>query len=237
MIDYGLKLMTLALTLAFSGVSVLSQMPGNPDNWCRQGFFTRDSTDFAVGVAKGRKETKTYFHRDDIETCPDMASCRTKSYVVAGDKVITNRKRGGFVCAWFAPLKGAPTVGWLNSSELDFPILLLDAREQDWVGEWKYAENNIIFAATKQPGTLTVKGNAFWKGLGDNIHIGELDGAAKYTDGKLEYSDGIGGYDCRVSMQLVTESFLIVADNMNCGGANVTFSGVYRKAPVKPKKN
>ncbi len=82
-----------------------------------------------------------------------------------------------------------------------------------------------------------MKGNAFWKGLGDIIRIGELDGVAEHKDGALEYSDGNGEFDCRLSMQFATESFLIVADNMNCGGANVTFSGVYRKAPGKPKKN
>lgn len=223
--------------ISLSCLAVLAQYPGNPDNWCRQGFFTRDTADFMVGIVNGRKGTKVHFYGDDIEKCPDLATCRTKSYVVAGDKVITNRKRRDYFCAWFTPLKGAPTVGWLKASELEFPNPLSETSEKIWIGEWKYADNNINFAPGKLPGTLTVKGNAFWKGMGDNIHIGELDGVAKYIDGKLEYADGTGEYDCRTSMRLVATSFLIVADNMNCGGANVTFSGIYRKYSAKPKRN
>ncbi len=227
----------IVLTVVLCGNTVFSQIPGNPDNWCRQGFFTQESDDFGVSTVKGKKGTRAYFYGDDSEKCPGSLSCKTRSYVVSGDSVVTNRKRGDYVCAWFAPLQGAPTVGWLKASDLDPREDLSDASAKVWVGEWKYAENDIIFASADEPNTFSVKGNAFWKGLGDNIHIGELDGVAKHKDGSLEYSDGNGEFDCRASMRLATESFLIVADNMNCGGANVTFSGVYRKAPAKPKKN
>ena len=231
------RLFHLLLLISLFGSAVFAQIAVNTDNWCRQGLFTVDSRDFGVSFVKGGKGTKTYFYGDDSERCPESVNCRTKSYVVSGDTVITNRKRGDYVCAWYSPLKGSPTVGWLKASDLDSPEMLSDASEKVWVGEWLYADNNIIFAPTNQPDTLNVKGNAFWKGFGDNIHIGEIDGVATYKEGTLEYSDGTGKYDCRVSMQLATEKFLIVADNMNCGGANVTFSGIYRKNSAKRKKN
>lgn len=234
---YNFRIANVVLAIALSGAALFAQVPGNPDNWCRQGFFTADSNEFGIGRVKGNRRSRVYFYGDDNDKCPETASCRTRSYVVSGDTVITNRKRGDYVCAWFAPTKGAPTVGWLKASELELPEILSDASEKVWIGEWKYADNNITFAPAKLSGTLTVKGNAFWKGLGDNIHIGELDGVAKHNDGKLEYADGNGEYDCRASMQLVTEMFLIVADNLNCGGMNVSFSGIYRKAAAKPKKN
>ncbi|MBK9530064.1 MAG: hypothetical protein IPO41_17540 [Acidobacteria bacterium] len=72
-----------------------------------------------------------------------------------------------------------------------------------------------------------------WKGLGDNVHIGELDGRFPHKDGVLEYSDGDSEFDCKATMQLAVERFLIVADNGNCGGANVSFSGIYRKVNKK----
>ncbi len=234
---YQFRIAGAVLLLAFSVAAVVAQVPGNPDNWCRQGFFTLDSREFGVSVVKGKKSTKAFFYGDDNEQCPGSASCRTRSYVVSGDWVITNRKRGDYVCSWFAQLKGAPTVGWLKLSDLDSPPVLSIAGANVWVGEWKYADNDIIFAPANVPGTLSVKGTAFWKGLGDNIHIGELDGVAKYDADKLEYADGNGEYDCRASMQLVTGRFLIVADNMNCGGMNVTFSGIYLKSAAKRTKN
>lgn len=229
----GITVFVIAAVLSAS--SVFAQVPGNPDHWCREGFFTNDSKDFGVSLVKGRTGTRSFFYGDDSDKCPGSVNCRSKSYVVSGDTVITNRKRGEYVCAWYTPPKGAPTVGWLKASDLDSPVILTDASESVWVSEWKYAENQITLAQAKLPGALTVKGNAFWKGLGDNIHIGELDGVAKYSDGKLEYSDGTGEYDCRVNMQLAAGSFLIVADNLNCGGANVSFSGIYRKLAARHK--
>jgi hypothetical protein len=35
-------------------------------------------------------------------------------------------------------------------------------------------------------------------------------------------------YECKVSIRKVGK-YLVVADNMQCGGANVSFSGVYQK--------
>jgi hypothetical protein len=65
--------------------------------------------------------------------------------------------------------------------------------------------------------------------LGDNVHIGELDHSAKPSLNKLKLGETDDDeFACKVAMQLVGK-FLIVSDNLNCGGANVTFSGVYLK--------
>lgn len=228
----------VCLALIVLSCSPLSgQLPGNPDNWCREGFFTREAKDFGVGFVKGKTGSRSYFYKDDLEKCPAGASCRTTRYVVPGDTVITNRTRGAFVCSWFSGANGVAKVGWLRASDIDFPSMLHSASERIWLGEWKYGENTISFAPTKIEGNLYVKGNAFWKGLGDNVHIGELDANAAYKDGVLEYADGTSEFDCRATMQLTIERYLIVSDNGNCGGANVTFSGIYRKVPAKaPKK-
>lgn len=220
-----------------SCASVFGQLPGNPENWCREGFFTLDAKVFGVGFVKGKKGTRTYFYNDDSEKCPVSASCRSTSYVVPGDTVFTNRTRGEHVCSWFSGANGIAKVGWLRTSDIDFPNMIHDASERVWLGEWRYGTNSISFAKTKIERNLSVKGSALWKGLGDNVHIGELDANAAYKDGVLEYSDGTSEFDCRATMRLAIEQYLIVADNGNCGGANVTFSGIYRKVPAKaPKK-
>jgi len=203
-------------------------MSGNPENWCREGFFTRDSTEFKIGVVNKSKNSRAYFHRDDADGCPGAASCRTKAYLVNSDKVVLNREYGRFSCAWFAPAKGRPTIGWIESADLAWAKTPLTVGLSQWLGEWSYAENSISFTNNKLAGFLNVSGNAFWKGVGDNIHIGELDGRFEAKNGRLEYSDGDSEYDCRASM-FVIDKFLIVADNMKCGGVNVSFSGIYLK--------
>jgi len=218
-------------------IAAFSQLAGNPENWCREGFFTQETKTFGVGFVKPKAGNRTYFYNDDPSKCPAASSCRSKSYLVKQDRVITSKTFGDHVCGWFTGSKGAVKVGWLKKADLEFPELLMDASEKIWTGEWQYASNTISFSPNKLNGYLNVQGNAFWKGMGDNIHIGELDGRFEPKDGVLEYSDGTGQYDCRARMQLTMQMFLIVADNGYCGGANVSFSGIYRKVASKPKKN
>ncbi|HSI89158.1 MAG TPA: hypothetical protein VK918_08885 [Pyrinomonadaceae bacterium] len=222
----------LAAMLAF-GIPSLGQLPGNPENWCRGGFFTSESDLFRIGVVNGSKGSRAYFYNDDKEDCPSGRGCRGKAYLVPGDEVIVNREYRGYACGWFTNAAGKTTVGWLDARHLEFPERLIDASANAWSGEWYYAENSIELAPEGN-GWLRVKGNAFWRGLGDNIHIGELDGRAAPEGGILEYSDGDDEYDCKATMRFLG-SFLIVADNQKCGGANVSFSGVYSRN--KPQIN
>jgi hypothetical protein len=218
-------------------VAALGQVRDASDNTCRQGLFTSESDSFKVGVVKKVKDRagRAYFYDDMADDCPESSSCRTKNYVVTGQTVITNRQRGDFVCAWYTPKKGWSTVGWLKVSDLDFPVSRVKVSDKTWTGEWRYAQNSISITPNKLAGFLNVSGTAVWQGLGDNIHIGELDGAFPYEDGVLKYSDGDSQYDCKATLRLV-DVFLVVTDNMNCGGANVTFSGIYRRKRPSPRK-
>jgi hypothetical protein len=49
----------------------------------------------------------------------------------------------------------------------------------------------------------------------------------------MKFGDGADELDCQVTMQLVGK-LLVVGENLHCGGANVSFSGVY---PRKPKQS
>lgn len=208
---------------SFLMAEMTSWIGGNPPNWCRGGLFPQEDVDFSIMKVNGGKTTRAYFYGDDGD-CPDGAKCRGKAYVIGGDEVIASHSYGDYVCAWYQPAKGSETVGWLRMDQLrpgygpDSPA--------SFTGEWVYGESNLSIGHIGA-GALSVKGNAFWKGLGDNIHIGEVDAQASPTD-QLLLVKGDDEYECSMKIRAVGD-FLVVTDNKKCGGVNVTFDGVYRK--------
>lgn len=200
---------------------------GNPVNICRNGLFPKDSDEFKVAKVIGARNEKVNFFDDSSEICPGNANCKTRSYVIPGDEVIVSRTYGNYACSWFQPKKGFETVGWISLDKLRFEENVSGA---NWLGNWSYAENSINIARAKTPGMVHVTGNAFWKGLGDNIHIGEIDFLGSIKGTKMSLGEE-GEYECRVKMQCAGK-YLVVSDNLNCGGVNVSFNGVYRKATV-----
>jgi hypothetical protein len=204
-----------------------AQLKGNPENVCRNGYFPRESTNYRLAKIKGAAGDKIYFHGDDNERCPDDAACRLKTYVIPGDEVLVSRTSGQFACSWFQPRKGSETVGWIETDRLTWQA---DARApdmRDWQGEWRAYDNVISISKSKAAGQLAIKGEAIW-GSGSRTHTGELDYDAKPSADKMEFGDGTDDNDCQVTMQLVGK-LLVVGDNLNCGGANVSFSGVYQR--------
>ena len=100
---------------------------------------------------------------------------------------------------------------------------------RDWLGAWRAYDNVIRISKSKAAGSLAIKGEATW-GSGSRTHTGVLDYDAKPSAEKMTFGDGTDEYDCQVAMQLVGK-LLVVGDNLHCGGANVSFSGVYQRKP------
>ena len=63
--------------------AAFAQNEGNPENWCRNGAFPGDGTDFKIAEIKTQPNGKVYFYNDYEEVCPNSENCKTKSYVVA----------------------------------------------------------------------------------------------------------------------------------------------------------
>ncbi len=197
---------------------------GNSVNFCRNGLFPSDSDNFRIAKVSGSQNEKIFFFKDDEPICPGNEKCKTKSYVIPGDELIVARTFGNYACSWYQPANGSETVGWISLDKIDF---IVDQRELPWIGDWTFGENSIKIAPMKIDGKVKITGNAFWKGFGDNIHIGEIDFSGIPAINRLQLGEA-GEYDCRVKMQRVGK-YLMVSDNLNCGGANVTFNGVYRR--------
>jgi hypothetical protein len=200
---------------------------GGPANWCRNGAFTRDSEEFGLARVKGEKGARAYFYGEG-EGCPGPAAkCRQKAYVIPGDEVLTSRTFGDWVCAWYQPARGPETVGWLPAG------MLLRAEFVDpipltaWLGTWGFYRNEVRLSRGRRAGALSVGGDATWVGVNPgNVHVGELSGEAEPSNNVLKL--GADPEDCRATLRLVGP-YLLVSDNKQCGGVNVTFDGVYRK--------
>lgn len=222
----------VVIVLLFAA-TVSAQLAGNPENWCREGFFTRESEKFDIATVKGGRNVKAYFYNDDKDDCPSSASCRRKAFVVGGDEVVVNRSFGEYACAWYSPKSGMPTVGWIKLSDLSVNKTVVASSPRAWLGEWNFSENGIEFTENKLAGNLNVTGTAIWKGIGDNVHVGEIDGRYEPKDGVIKYSDGDDEYDCKATLRLLGK-YLIVSDNLKCGGVNVSFSGIYTRKGKEP---
>ena len=212
---------------------VFGQLEGNPENLCRNGFFPRDGKEYNIAKIKGAKGEKVYFYGDEREDCPKNKNCRLKSYVIPGDEVIVSRDYGDFACAWFQPRKGSETVGWIELDKIERVETNRQPAQNEFLGDWRFYDNSIVISKSRTAGLFDVKGDAVWKGFGGNVHVGELDESVKSTGNLLKLGENdTDEFACKASLLLVGR-FLIVADNLNCGGANVTFSGVYQKRQAK----
>jgi hypothetical protein len=218
-------LVLVMLTCVCAEEAAAQNAGGNPPNWCRNGLFPSEGTEFKLAQVTGIKGARIHFF-SDTDGCPDAkAKCVMRSYLIPGDRVLISKRYGPWICSWYQPRKGSETVGWLPAESLVISSEQ-DARppSEGWVGLWKYYDQSLNIRRDSKAGFLRVKGDAIWRGLGDNVHEGSVEGSARSQGNELTLVDG----ECRVSLRLVGD-YIVASDNSQCGGANVRFDGVYRR--------
>ena len=193
-------------------------------------FSTREHR-LRLAKIKGAAGDRIYFHGDGNERCPDDQACRLKTDVIPNDEVIVSRTFGKFACSWFQPRKGTETVGWIETDRLAWQEDLRRPAETGLARRMARLRQFHSHLEIKEAGMLAIKGEATW-GSGSRTHTGGLDYDAKPSADKMNFGDGTDELDCQVTMQLVGK-LLVVGDNLHCGGANVSFSGVYQRRPKR----
>jgi hypothetical protein len=167
------------------------------------------------------------------DACPsDAAACRDKAFLAPGDLVVRGRKSGGFVCADFLTGKNARS-GWLPEAALE-PAPLA-TKPQDWRGDWKRVEAGINITLDAK-GNLNAKGEATFGALDPArvkrgaVNMGDFTGALELAEGHATFANKnvADDYSCLVRMARAG-AFLFVQDNRQCGGNNVSFTGLYRR--------
>lgn len=175
-------------------------------------------------------------YRDDLPGCPAaIPACQSDKAIAPGEHVLVDEVKGDLVRAlWLDPKGGGEVVeGWVPAAAIRRTPGKYRAR--DWHGSWHRADSDISIGPGKD-GALTVSGEAVWIQRGPNAfdlaapHVGELEAQARPFGATLRIDPP--GSDCAVAMRLAGE-YLLVTDNGWCGGMNVTFSGIYRRTPLR----
>jgi hypothetical protein len=203
--------------------------------------------EYTVDLAIGRVmpgAPRVYFRRDP--DCTDTApGCRQSAYVVPGDEVIVKQLTATRACAVFVSPKGRDTAGWLPRAALSVaPAATVPLSA--WIGQWAQIESSITIKPLSG-GRLKIVGDATYGAFDPQrvkigaIHTGEIAAVVKPEANGLSFAMGddatlpyrsAGRYDCAVKMRRIGR-WLLVDDNNNCGGMNVTFRGIYERTRRK----
>jgi hypothetical protein len=170
-------------------------------------------------------------------SCPaDTDVCQAKAYLIPGNLVLVGKASGIYTCVAFQALddrKQRWTNGWLPAASLT-PVSRSPAPSRsDWIGNWTHTGGEIDITAGKN-GDVNIHGEQVYPTAND-FHNGVVDAVTKPEKDILEFADdGSGAFDkagdgsCLMRMQRVG-TLLVVEDNVQCGGALVTFTGFYKK--------
>jgi hypothetical protein len=203
-----------------------------------------DATPRLQMIAPGRN--RVHFVKDSADQpgCPnETTACAAKGYLLANDRVVVTGTQGAYACATFtgAGPKFASTTGLLPLSALtDAPTSAAD----DWHGTWRSGDEQEIDIKKAAGGAIAIEGNASYGGSDPErvargaVNVGQISATLTPANGKAAFSAGDDGeaapYDvnpgddsvCRVRLWRLGP-YLVAADNLVCGGLNVTFTGVY----------
>jgi hypothetical protein len=149
---------------------------------------------------------------------------------VTGDLVLVGKAQEAFTCvAYQSPLakKQIWVTGWLPSAALAPVSPMRSPKASDWIGTW-YHPGGSIEIRDGNVGKLDIEAGMTVPTLHD-FHSGDF--RAKVTPPQNDTialtDEGDYGDGCQVRMQRIGP-WLLAEDNGGCGGAGVSFTGLYR---------
>lgn len=229
-----LRRLGIAAVLALAGhMRVALALEGYPEAWCREGMFGGPHTrepDLRPGriVGKGR----AYLLSDD-DGCPLHPSrgqnCRQKYSISSGSPVaVLPSAMPSLACVLNLGSPGQ-SAGWLPQARVQVSSLDRTPPLASWRGRWRKFDDMIVLTPGRD-GRLSAHGWAYWPGHGILPgHTGALSGTARPEGNRVTFSDKNPTL-CVAKLELLGPDLLVANDNGRCGGANVSFGGVYKRA-------
>lgn len=187
-----------------------------------------------AGVAMITGTGRAYFH-GDRDLCPKrQAYCLKRSYVIAGDRVLTSVSQDGYTCVSM-PGSNGTTSGWIETKRLQQQAILTAPPSSAWEGVWESEGVSTIRIDHDKFG-LQALGVVDWESdagydAGGKILLASREHHAEF-DGRLRPSGNharIDSVECHVAFILLND-FLLVDDGSSCE-PNTSFTGIYRRRP------
>jgi hypothetical protein len=175
-----------------------------------------------TSLAAGQQSPKTPCDFDGFDTNSKLAE-----NLKTGDPVVVTRVEGDWTCGYLVGRKGSGQ-GWVQSRDIRLVDSDTNPPPTAWAGIWVQGENRIRIQTSNASGKLDVEGEAYWHGFGDNVHTGDFSGAASPAGNHLHVEDD----SCKIDLALIGK-YILANDNNSCGGANVRFWGVWKRAKAK----
>jgi hypothetical protein len=207
------------------------------DRFCAGANFS-DGPTLRIGQIAADAPRVDFVRNGDVNLrCPSVErGCRDKAFLVARDLVVIGRRLDEFVCVDYWTAKSTRS-GWLPAIALS--PAKVSVNPADWSGDWKRVEAEIKISTNA--GKLQAEGHATYGALNPDrvkrgaVNLGEFSGPVVLAEGQGTFADkDVDGNKpdspgCRIRMARAEKS-LFVQDNGQCGGMNVSFTGLYRRA-------
>jgi hypothetical protein len=143
-----------------------------------------------------------------------------------GSPVLVYRKKGEWTCGYGVDRHGAAPA-WFRTRDLR-PLEFTAAPPIGaWYGVWKSGGDRVVISASRNGEQLNLVGNAIWQGANGNEHFGNAKGNAIPGGNRLHVVDG----ECVIDLTLAGK-YILSDDNQGCGGMNVSFSGIWKRASI-----
>ncbi len=192
-----------------------------------------------------RSAGRTHFYDAACDAgAKGLEACRRKAYVQPGDVVLLGDVYDATACATYVDKSGRATSGIIKGNTVGPVRGVDDKSSRALTGRWVREEAEIRITA--KGNTITVKGDATYGAKDPQrvargaVNSGTLDFTVESASNRLSAGmtgadgapavpkDKAAATDCQVDM-IALGPYLVVKDNMQCGGLNVSFAGIYRK--------
>jgi hypothetical protein len=176
---------------------------------------------------------RAYLYKQ-TQLCPKDKPCGSsqKAYLVGGDVVFAGPPNRGFRCVYYGSSNGRIVAGFIPAENLK-AIAEDNGMSIDFlIGTWKYESNSIEIKASAA-GKVSGDGQAYYQ-TAETVNEGSFSAQAPLAAGQKElvFKEGNDESSCVVKLHR-RGPYLVASDNNNCGGLNVSFSGIYTKARTK----
>lgn len=200
----------------------------------------------ALQVAEIKRSAgRTHFYDAACDAgAKGLEACRRKAYVQPGDVVLLGEVYDTTACATYVDKTGRATSGIIKGNTVGPVRGADDKSSRALLGRWVREEAEIRISA--KGNAIAVKGDATYGAKDPQrvargaVNSGTLDFTIESASNRISAGvtgadgapavakDKAAATDCQVDM-VALGPYLVVKDNMQCGGLNVSFTGVYRR--------